>query len=473
MRLPSRYFQPDLRAQQGYLDNYNPGFFEMAGVAFDDSFGTSSLGIIQSVMEMDAAEAEGTPMVEEEWRKSEHYRPGLEYKAGITDESAKLLAERYDDNENTQWLMERSGVLGWFGYIGGTVMGAVPDPVNLVPFGAVLKGRYLLKLGKSARAMHRAANKHTEKALGRVAMGGFEGGVGAAVLQPGLGYERSRYQEEWDLKSASLDVLAGVGAGMFFTGAIEGGKRVLSRRMLEIDGDLTDTDATVTTRADTEPPIREAIMDEMDPSESAAATRQAVQAFDNDEAPDVARVQGEEADLDADKDAFEAPPEADYYLIDQDGNVISDSGSAHRGQVQMLKEEAVSHPSQVVDWKYKKKMKLYEYTDPDSGATMYIGTRENLEAGGYEDTFNPKPKPKYTRAQQEPELDLNRPKQGDAEIDEQMQVADQQLQEQFDQRTATAEESESMRVADEESARHDEASTIIEDAANCVLNTAA
>jgi len=468
MRLPRRYFQPDLQAQQAFLDNYSPGFFEMAGVAFEDSFGTSSLGLIHSIGEMDKAEERGTPMIEEEWRASKEYRPGLEYQDGMTDQSAKLLAERYDNNQNTQFLMERSGVLGWFGYVGGTIMGAVPDPVNLIPFGAVLKGRYLLKLGKAAKAMHRTANKHTEKALGRIAMGGFEGGLGAATLQPGIAYERGRYQEEWDVKSGALDVLAGIGAGMFFTGAIEGGKRVLSRRRLEIDGDVLDSDASVTTRADTEPPIRESIMDEMNPSESAAATRQAVSAFDNNEDPDVARVLGEEADLDAAKDAFEAPPEADYYLLDQDGNVLGNSGSAHRGQVQMLKEEAA-----VTDWKYKKKMKLYEYTDPDSGATMYIGTRENLEAGGYEDTFNPKQKPKYTRAQPEPEVDLNRPKQDDAQIDEQIQAADQQLNEQFSQREATAEETETMRAADEESAMHDEASKIIEDTANCVLNSAA
>jgi len=473
MRLPRRYFQPDMHAQQAYLDNYSPGFFEMSGVAFDDSFGTSSIGLYHRIGEMDIAERVGTPMIEEEWRASKDYRPGLEYQDGMTNQSAKLLADRYDNNQNTQFLMERSGVLGWFGYVGGTIMGAVPDPINLIPFGAILKGRYLLKLGKAAKAMHRVANKHTEKALGRVAMGGFEGGLGAGTLQPGLAYERGRYQEEWDLKSGALDVLAGIGAGMFFTGAIEGGKRVLSRRRLEIDGDVLDSDASVTTRAETEPPIRESIMDEINPSESAAATRQSVSAFDNGEDPDVARVLGDEADLDAAKDAFEAPPEADYYLIDQDGNVLGNSGSAHRGQVQMLKEEASSHPSQVADWKHKRKMKLHEYTDPDTGATMYIGTRENLEAGGYEDTFNPKPKPKYTRAQPEPEVDVNKPKQGEAEIDEQMQAADQQLQEQFDQRAATAEEAESMRLADEESARHDEASTIIEDAANCVLNTAA
>ena len=80
MRLPSSLFRPDPLAQQSYLENYSPSFTQMAGRAFDDSFGTSSLGLVESITEMQQAESTGMPLVEEEWRASGDYRPGLEYK---------------------------------------------------------------------------------------------------------------------------------------------------------------------------------------------------------------------------------------------------------------------------------------------------------------------------------------------------------------------------------------------------------
>ena len=58
MRLPDYLFRPDPGLQQSYLENYSPGFMQMAGVAFDDSFGTSSLGLVSSIAEMQKAAVE-------------------------------------------------------------------------------------------------------------------------------------------------------------------------------------------------------------------------------------------------------------------------------------------------------------------------------------------------------------------------------------------------------------------------------
>jgi len=473
MRLPSSLFRPDPLAQQSYLENYSPGFMQMAGRAFDDSFGTSSLGLVESITEMQQAESTGMPLVEEEWRASGDYRPGLEYKDGLTDAAAKLLADRYDQARQTEFLMERSGALAWFGYATGTIMGAIPDPVNLIPFGFLVKGRYLTKLGQVATKIHKSANKHTEKALGRIVMSGAEGGLGAAALQPALAFERKSYQEEWDAKSASLDILAGVGAGMFFGAGIEGGRALLGRRRLVIEGDATDPDAVITTRADGEPPIRERIVEELTPSEMTAAARHSIQRFDDGEPPDVASVIGDKASDGTEPvaDPVRDIPEDEYYLLDEDGNYLGSVSG--RGAVQFLKEEASSSIEDQMNWKYKKKMKLHEFIDQESGRALYIGKKDNLVAGGYEETFNPAIKPKYTTAQPEPEVTPAAAKLDEAGVDQEAALVDQEYQNQMAEKPETAEETETIRVAETESQAHDQAADIIEDAANCVMKTSA
>jgi len=477
MRLPDYLFTPDQQLQQSYLDNYSPGFMEMSGRAFDDSFGTSSLGLLNSIAEMEKAKNTGIPLVEEEWRASSDYRPGLEYKGGMTDSAAKLLAKRYDQAKQTEYLMDRSGALAWFGYATGTIMGAIPDPVNLIPFGAVLKGRYLLKLGKMATRVHKAANKHTEKALGRIVMSGAEGGLGAAALQPAIAYERGKYQEQWDAKSASLDILAGVGAGMFFGTAVEGGRALLGRRKLEIVGDPTDPDAVITTRAASEPPIRDRITEELTPSEMAAAARHAVQRFDNGEDADVASVIGDKAGDGtetragseeatpagmADEEKEFSVPAGKYNVVDQEGKFISGHDS--------YKESWISTGSKLFN---KLKSGVWEHIDPKTGDALYIGTVKDLMNEGYEDTFQPKQKPKYTRAQPEPETDLNKPKAQESEIDQETALTDQEYQNQINEKPETAEETAVIQAAEQEGASHAEAAEIIEEAANCVLKTSA
>ena len=468
MRLPSSLFRPDPLAQQSYLENYSPSFTQMAGRAFDDSFGTSSLGLVESITEMQQAESTGMPLVEEEWRASGDYRPGLEYKDGLTDAAAKLLADRYDQARQTEFLMERSGALAWFGYATGTIMGAIPDPVNLIPFGFLVKGRYLTKLGQVATKIHKAANKHTEKALGRIVMSGAEGGLGAAALQPALAFERKSYQEEWDAKSASLDILAGVGAGMFFGTAIEGGRALLGRRRLVIEGDATDSDAVITTRADGEPPIRERIVEELTPSEMTAAARHSIQRFDDGEPPDVASVIGDKASDGTEPRAVseEVPeeeiPAGKWNLIDQEGKFIS----GHKN----FKEAWASTGQRLFN---KLENNIYEHIDPDTGDALYIGMKDDLIANGYEDTFQPKEKPKYTTAQPEPEVTPAAAKLDEAGVDQETALVDQEYQNQMAEKPETVEETETIRVAETESQAHDQASDIIEDAANCVLKTAA
>ena len=116
---------------------------------------------------------------------------------------------------------------------------------------------------------------------------------------------------------------------------------------------------------------------------------------------------------------------------------------------------------------------IYEHIDPDTGDALYIGMKDDLIANGYEDTFQPKEKPKYTTAQPEPEVTPAAAKLDEAGVDQEAALVDQEYQNQMAEKPETAEEAETIRAAEAESQAHDQASEIIEDAANCVLKTSA
>ena len=59
------------------------------------------------------------------------------------------------------------------------------------------------------------------------------------------------------------------------------------------------------------------------------------------------------------------------------------------------------------------------------------------------------------------------------QVDQEAALVDQEYQNQMAEKPETVEEAETIRAAEAESQAHDQASEIIEDAANCVLKTSA
>ena len=373
----SYFYEPSQEEEEKFLRGYNPGFWQMSGFGVEDSFNTSSIGISANMLRKSEADDIGNKVMEDQWRNSAHYRPGLKYQDGMTMEAAELLADRYDKRQMSQFMLERSGVSGWFGYITGSIMGAIPDPVNLLPFGFILKGKHMLKLGKLATKIRTSTNRVVERGLGRVAMGGFEGGMGALALQPLLATERDMYQEKHDAKSAALDVLVGIGAGIFFAGGMEGVRR-LTRKEFRVRGE--GDDLTVTAREGSESPARSSIVRELTSEEQVMAARSAITSVSEGEPADVAQVLARsEPDQPtstrfSEETPLQDPGDKHWYLTDQDGAIIGiydKFGEAKQGMSFRLIGKGTG---------------VYEFID-ESGQALYIGKKRSLMDSDMESAF--------------------------------------------------------------------------------------
>ena len=190
-------------------EDYRPGIGTVLYHGLRESFDTSSIGLVQSLNRNFMARSRGNVLTESDWRSSQYYRPGLEYEEDMTDELAKVLAMRYDKTKQNEIVFEKTGALGAAAYFGSALLGALPDPINLVPF---------MALTKKTRPLR---TRMTKNALGRVGVGAIEGGAGALALQPLLAADRLSHQERYDMKMAATDVLVGIGAGGLLTGAME------------------------------------------------------------------------------------------------------------------------------------------------------------------------------------------------------------------------------------------------------------
>lgn len=374
----SYLYQPSQEEEEKFLRGYSPGFWQMSGFGTEDSFATSTIGLGSSMLEKSRVDSSGRKFIEEQWRNSAHYRPGLKYQEGMTEEGAELLADRYDNRQMSEFMLERSGVSGWFGYITGSIMGAIPDPVNLLPFGFILKGRHMLKLGKLATKVRTATNRVVERGLGRMAMGGFEGGMGALALQPLLSSERAMFQEKHDARSAALDVLVGVGAGVFFAGGMEGVRR-LTRKEFSVRGE--GDDLTVSARDGSESPIRSSIVRELTSEEQVQAARSAVASVSEGKSPDVAQALPDRAEASptltsrfSEDTPIQDPGDKHWYLTDQDGAIM--------GIYNKLADAKQGMSFRLVG----KGTGVYEFLD-ESGQALYVGKKRSLMDADMESAF--------------------------------------------------------------------------------------
>ena len=213
-RKPRRF---DPGAFNRWAENWSPSIGTVLYHGAKTSFETNSIALVGSLIRNAVARGSGDHMTEDIWRSSRYYRPGLEYDEEMTTDFAEVLANSYDTRRESELVYERTGALGATAYFGSALIGALPDPINLVPFmrfvpkGAILRSRMAVN------------------SLGRVGIGATEGGMGAATLQPLLAAERLSHQERYDAKMAATDILVGIGAGGVLSGVMEGGRLALKK----------------------------------------------------------------------------------------------------------------------------------------------------------------------------------------------------------------------------------------------------
>lgn len=152
----------------------------------------------------------GKYLSEDEWKKSEHYRPGLSFKDGVGENVARLLAER-KDNENQRRFVMNSGPQGFAskaGTFGLQIMSAMLDPINVASA--------FVPVVREMRFARMASQIGVTPA--RIVRGGIEGAVGAAIVEPIVYAAASAEQADYDF----ADSLMAVGFGAVFGATLHG-----------------------------------------------------------------------------------------------------------------------------------------------------------------------------------------------------------------------------------------------------------
>lgn len=101
----------------------------------------------------------------DDYKKSEHYRDGVEFQDGWSEERAKYLAESYDQRkvrEQTIDIGAKSDKTMWGSGLAGQMVGGLPDPINFIPFGGAAS--------KGARIGEKLIRGAVEGAVGNLAV---------------------------------------------------------------------------------------------------------------------------------------------------------------------------------------------------------------------------------------------------------------------------------------------------------------
>lgn len=195
-----------------FLENGEPSTLEFLGANISEGFDNSLPGIALDKMQQNFAdqayadptrEATRKKFTKEEWAASEYKRDGVVFEDGWSEDRARFLAEGYDERKEREQILKNGNPDGMFskrGAIGfvGQMIGGLPDPVNLIPFGGLVKGAGLgVKLGSAA----------LEGAAGNLAV--------SAVTRPY--YEDRGIDSTW--QDYASDVFVGGALGGIFGGA--------------------------------------------------------------------------------------------------------------------------------------------------------------------------------------------------------------------------------------------------------------
>lgn len=149
-------------------------------------------------------------MSEEEWKNSPYYIPTAKYRPDMTETRARIMKENYDQRRYRESLIAAGDEIYGPGMkaasFGASLLGSLPDPVNLIPFTGGMKAA---SLGGSALK------------------GMIEGAVGTAVVDALVLPDLISKGEDLGFADALLDIAFGaaLGAGLGGIGGYVGKRR--------------------------------------------------------------------------------------------------------------------------------------------------------------------------------------------------------------------------------------------------------
>lgn len=151
-------------------------------------------------------------MSQEEWLKSEYYRPGLKFPNGVREETAKIVAQRKDDENARKFILSRAPdtFLSHASQFGASFVASLLDPINIaasfVP--AIPAARYATMIERMGIGS------------ARVLKGVYEGIAGAALVEPLVLASARLDQADYNGLDSFLNLTFGglLGGGLHYVG---------------------------------------------------------------------------------------------------------------------------------------------------------------------------------------------------------------------------------------------------------------
>ena len=183
----------------------------------------------------------------EEFRHSEHFRPGLSFPTGVKESVARVMARQFDERQAFQDSLQRApgGVISTVTGIGVDFAVGLTDPINLatafIPVGSGV-GSF------AARQIARAGLSAGAQRVGAQLTGNFlAGAAGQAAIEPIMLSAAERQQVEYGFDDALLNIgfagILGAGfglAGQASRGAIEYGRNIARQRRATRNANIVD-----------------------------------------------------------------------------------------------------------------------------------------------------------------------------------------------------------------------------------------
>ncbi len=148
---------------------------------------------------------------EEEYKGSEHYRKAIPFQPGMNNIRAEIYARNFDERRRRETLIHAGSENGawWYGPVGfgGGLIGSLPDPVNLIPFG-----------GGAVTGLKLAGMTARQVAANSLKKGLIEGAAGNLASSSIAAWDLNSKGENITTGEVLTDTLFGAVAGPLFHG---------------------------------------------------------------------------------------------------------------------------------------------------------------------------------------------------------------------------------------------------------------
>ncbi|QDP50999.1 MAG: hypothetical protein Tp136DCM211861_44 [Prokaryotic dsDNA virus sp.] len=322
---------PNLRNQ--YHDFAKAGTLDVLGATLEETLYYNPLNALDRLAEQKLGFGrEGRTISQDEWRRSDFYRPGIEVgDEGITTGLATLLADRYDERADFQSTLSRSkgGIGLGAAQFGVAIAGSFADPLNIASV-------FIPSVGAA-----RFASLSARYGAGRskIATGVIDGAIGAAVIEPVvIGAAVAEQDRDYNLMDSFLNVAVGAGLGgsiNALTGGISSfGRYTRQRRLARLKAVEADQAQRISIKQvmnDEEvnlSPIEESVQSRTEAADAAISEKKIVyqtdgtpvevEVLDVDDNGDITvrTADGQEKTIDASDLRSKSPFDEDYKYVD-------------------------------------------------------------------------------------------------------------------------------------------------------------